>query len=228
MLPQVAARTEMGVRRRAQAMSRSCSKRKSRFSSLWGLDTTSKKKTKAHPSINQVWMLLPLPKWPTKPLGCKDLFFFSLSQALTVYNFFGHWAFSLCVPPGLCWWRRASEKAFKWHICWSCQGTHSKYDYFAVGINLIQTRGSQEWVGSAWTPVTCKPSCSLRCGKAETWRWLQLHTRARWSVFLSSLVPFAVICRYYTAGVLTRQGGVPFAVWLKLTCAISLHLKINK
>lgn len=52
--PQVAARTEMGVRRRAQAMSRSCSKRKSRFSSLWGLDTTSKKKTKAHPSINQV------------------------------------------------------------------------------------------------------------------------------------------------------------------------------
>lgn len=44
----------MGVRRRAQAMSRSCSKRKSRFSSLWGLDTTSKKKTKAHPSINQV------------------------------------------------------------------------------------------------------------------------------------------------------------------------------
>uniref|UniRef100_A0A671V3U6 TIAM Rac1 associated GEF 1 n=1 Tax=Sparus aurata TaxID=8175 RepID=A0A671V3U6_SPAAU len=50
----VAARTETGVRRRTQAMSRSCSKRKSRFSSLWGLDTTSKKKTKAHPSINQV------------------------------------------------------------------------------------------------------------------------------------------------------------------------------
>ncbi|XP_039634000.1 T-lymphoma invasion and metastasis-inducing protein 1 isoform X1 [Perca fluviatilis] len=49
----VAARTENGVRRRTQAMSRSCSKRKSRFSSLWGLDTTSKKKTKAHPSINQ-------------------------------------------------------------------------------------------------------------------------------------------------------------------------------
>ncbi|XP_044059387.1 rho guanine nucleotide exchange factor TIAM1-like isoform X1 [Siniperca chuatsi] len=49
----VAARTETGVRRRTQAMSRSCSKRKSRFSSLWGLDTTSKKKTKAHPSINQ-------------------------------------------------------------------------------------------------------------------------------------------------------------------------------
>ncbi|XP_056139199.1 rho guanine nucleotide exchange factor TIAM1-like [Lampris incognitus] len=51
----VAARTECGVRRRTQAMSRSSSKRKSRFSSLWGLDTTSKKKTKAHPSINQVF-----------------------------------------------------------------------------------------------------------------------------------------------------------------------------
>uniref|UniRef100_H2UNA5 TIAM Rac1 associated GEF 1 n=1 Tax=Takifugu rubripes TaxID=31033 RepID=H2UNA5_TAKRU len=51
----VAARTEIGVRRRTQAMSRSCSKRKSRFSSLWGLDTTSKKTTKAHPSINQVF-----------------------------------------------------------------------------------------------------------------------------------------------------------------------------
>lgn len=51
---QVAARTEIGVRRRTQAMSRSCSKRKSRFSSLWGLDTTSKKTTKGHPSINQV------------------------------------------------------------------------------------------------------------------------------------------------------------------------------
>lgn len=55
---QVAARTETGVRRRTQAMSRSCSKRKSRFSSLWGLDTTSKKKTKAHPSINQVCEIL--------------------------------------------------------------------------------------------------------------------------------------------------------------------------
>uniref|UniRef100_A0A8C7MAQ3 TIAM Rac1 associated GEF 1 n=1 Tax=Oncorhynchus kisutch TaxID=8019 RepID=A0A8C7MAQ3_ONCKI len=50
----VAARTESGVRRRTQAMSRSSSsKRKSRFSSLWGLDTTSKKKT--HPTINQVF-----------------------------------------------------------------------------------------------------------------------------------------------------------------------------
>uniref|UniRef100_A0A8C8A032 TIAM Rac1 associated GEF 1b n=1 Tax=Oryzias sinensis TaxID=183150 RepID=A0A8C8A032_9TELE len=51
----VAARTETGVRRRTQATSRSCSKRRSRFSSLWGLDTTSKKKTKAHPSVSQVF-----------------------------------------------------------------------------------------------------------------------------------------------------------------------------
>lgn len=58
MCLQVAARTEIGVRRRTQAMSRSCSKRKSRFSSLWGLDTTSKKTTKAHPSINQVRFII--------------------------------------------------------------------------------------------------------------------------------------------------------------------------
>ncbi|KAL1261189.1 hypothetical protein QQF64_009016 [Cirrhinus molitorella] len=51
----VAARTESGVRRRTQAMSRSTSKRKSRFSSLWGLDTHSKRKSKGHPSINQVF-----------------------------------------------------------------------------------------------------------------------------------------------------------------------------
>ncbi|XP_059542277.1 rho guanine nucleotide exchange factor TIAM1 isoform X3 [Myotis daubentonii] len=51
----VAARTaETGVRRRTQAMSRSTSKRRSRFSSLWGLDTASKKK-QGHPSINQVF-----------------------------------------------------------------------------------------------------------------------------------------------------------------------------
>uniref|UniRef100_A0AAZ3S968 T-lymphoma invasion and metastasis-inducing protein 1-like n=1 Tax=Oncorhynchus tshawytscha TaxID=74940 RepID=A0AAZ3S968_ONCTS len=51
----VAARTESGGRRRTQAMSRtSSSKRKSRFSSLWGLDTTSKRKTTVHPTINQV------------------------------------------------------------------------------------------------------------------------------------------------------------------------------
>uniref|UniRef100_A0A4W4DMT1 TIAM Rac1 associated GEF 1b n=1 Tax=Electrophorus electricus TaxID=8005 RepID=A0A4W4DMT1_ELEEL len=51
----VAARTESGVRRRAHAMSRSTSKRKSRFSSLWGLDTNSKRRSKAHPSIEQVF-----------------------------------------------------------------------------------------------------------------------------------------------------------------------------
>uniref|UniRef100_A0A8B9H584 TIAM Rac1 associated GEF 1a n=1 Tax=Astyanax mexicanus TaxID=7994 RepID=A0A8B9H584_ASTMX len=52
----VAARMESGVRRRTQALSRSSSKRKSRFSSLWGLDTTSKKKSKGRPSINQVFV----------------------------------------------------------------------------------------------------------------------------------------------------------------------------
>ncbi|XP_026134553.1 T-lymphoma invasion and metastasis-inducing protein 1-like [Carassius auratus] len=51
----VAARTESGVRRRTQAISRSTSKRKSRFSSLWGLDTHSKRKSKGHPSISQVF-----------------------------------------------------------------------------------------------------------------------------------------------------------------------------
>ncbi|XP_036059166.1 T-lymphoma invasion and metastasis-inducing protein 1 isoform X1 [Onychomys torridus] len=51
----VAARTgEIGMRRRTQAMSRSASKRRSRFSSLWGLDTTSKKK-QGRPTINQVF-----------------------------------------------------------------------------------------------------------------------------------------------------------------------------
>lgn len=57
MFLQVAARTETGVRRRTQAMSHSC-KRKSRFSSLWGVDTTSKKKTKAHPTVSQVCVVL--------------------------------------------------------------------------------------------------------------------------------------------------------------------------
>ncbi|KAK1800396.1 hypothetical protein P4O66_005633 [Electrophorus voltai] len=52
----VAARMESGVRRRTQALSRSSSKRKSRFSSLWGLDTTSKKKSKDRPSINQMFV----------------------------------------------------------------------------------------------------------------------------------------------------------------------------
>ncbi|XP_030633072.1 T-lymphoma invasion and metastasis-inducing protein 1-like [Chanos chanos] len=68
----VAARTESGVRRRTHAMSRSSSKRKSRFSSLWGLDTTSKKKTKGHPSINQVFADGEEP--PKKPMDsmCED------------------------------------------------------------------------------------------------------------------------------------------------------------
>ncbi|XP_019952842.2 rho guanine nucleotide exchange factor TIAM1 isoform X1 [Paralichthys olivaceus] len=52
----VAARTECSIRRRNQAMPRTFSKRRSRFSSLWGLDTTSKRKSKGHPSINQVFV----------------------------------------------------------------------------------------------------------------------------------------------------------------------------
>ncbi|XP_056267365.1 rho guanine nucleotide exchange factor TIAM1-like isoform X2 [Pseudoliparis swirei] len=52
----VSARTESGIRRRNQATPRTFSKRRSRFSSLWGLDTTSKRKTKGHPSINQVFV----------------------------------------------------------------------------------------------------------------------------------------------------------------------------
>ncbi|AWO99751.1 putative T-lymphoma invasion and metastasis-inducing protein 1 [Scophthalmus maximus] len=52
----VSARTESSARRRSQAMPRTFSKRRSRFSSLWGLDTTSKRKTKGHPSINQVFV----------------------------------------------------------------------------------------------------------------------------------------------------------------------------
>ncbi|XP_049322920.1 rho guanine nucleotide exchange factor TIAM1 isoform X1 [Astyanax mexicanus] len=51
----VAARTECGVRRRPHAVSRSTSKRKSRFSSLWGLETSGKRKNKTHPSIEQVF-----------------------------------------------------------------------------------------------------------------------------------------------------------------------------
>ncbi|XP_035522910.1 T-lymphoma invasion and metastasis-inducing protein 1 [Morone saxatilis] len=52
----VSARTESSVRKRNQAMPRTFSKRRSRFSSLWGLDTTSKRKTTGHPSINQVFV----------------------------------------------------------------------------------------------------------------------------------------------------------------------------
>nr|XP_023681904.1 T-lymphoma invasion and metastasis-inducing protein 1-like isoform X2 [Paramormyrops kingsleyae]XP_023681905.1 T-lymphoma invasion and metastasis-inducing protein 1-like isoform X2 [Paramormyrops kingsleyae]XP_023681906.1 T-lymphoma invasion and metastasis-inducing protein 1-like isoform X2 [Paramormyrops kingsleyae] len=51
----VAARTETGVRQQTKVMSRTSSKHKSRFSSLWGLDTMSKKKTKDRPSISQVF-----------------------------------------------------------------------------------------------------------------------------------------------------------------------------
>ncbi|KAM9847215.1 rho guanine nucleotide exchange factor TIAM1-like [Aulostomus maculatus] len=52
----VSARTESSIKRRNQAMPRTFSKRRSRFSSLWGLDTTSRRKTKGHPSINQVFV----------------------------------------------------------------------------------------------------------------------------------------------------------------------------
>ncbi|XP_041807857.1 T-lymphoma invasion and metastasis-inducing protein 1-like isoform X1 [Chelmon rostratus] len=52
----VSARTESSIRKRNQAMPRTFSKRRSRFSSLWGLDTTSKRKTTGHPSINQVFV----------------------------------------------------------------------------------------------------------------------------------------------------------------------------
>ncbi|KAM6984184.1 rho guanine nucleotide exchange factor TIAM1 isoform 1-T2 [Tautogolabrus adspersus] len=52
----VSARTESSLRKRNQAMPRTFSKRRSRFSSLWGLDTTSKRKTMGHPSINQVFI----------------------------------------------------------------------------------------------------------------------------------------------------------------------------
>lgn len=125
MFLQVAARTEIGVRRRTQAMSRSCSKRKSRFSSLWGLDTTSKKKTKAHPSINQVCTLFFI-KFKTdlwNCLGRSPFFLCHLSSAILLQL----WQVDLLfVSAGLCWWWWLSEKTFRWHICWSCQGTHSK------------------------------------------------------------------------------------------------------
>uniref|UniRef100_A0A674P6J3 TIAM Rac1 associated GEF 1 n=1 Tax=Takifugu rubripes TaxID=31033 RepID=A0A674P6J3_TAKRU len=52
----VSARTESSLRKRNQAVPRTFSKRRSRFSSLWGLDTTSKRKTTGHPSINQVFV----------------------------------------------------------------------------------------------------------------------------------------------------------------------------
>ncbi|KAM4727189.1 rho guanine nucleotide exchange factor TIAM1-like [Anableps anableps] len=51
----VSARTEGSIRKRNQAVQRTFSKRRSRFSSLWGLDTTSRRKTKGHPSVQQVF-----------------------------------------------------------------------------------------------------------------------------------------------------------------------------
>ncbi|XP_038658244.1 T-lymphoma invasion and metastasis-inducing protein 1-like isoform X2 [Scyliorhinus canicula] len=51
----VAARIEPGLKNQTQALSRSVSKRKNRFSSLWGLDTNSRKKAKERPSINQLF-----------------------------------------------------------------------------------------------------------------------------------------------------------------------------
>uniref|UniRef100_A0A3B4H4L9 T-lymphoma invasion and metastasis-inducing protein 1-like n=1 Tax=Pundamilia nyererei TaxID=303518 RepID=A0A3B4H4L9_9CICH len=51
----VSARTESSMRRRNQPFPRTFSKRRSRFSSLWGLDTASRRKSKGHPSIDQVF-----------------------------------------------------------------------------------------------------------------------------------------------------------------------------
>uniref|UniRef100_A0AAY4DDS8 TIAM Rac1 associated GEF 1 n=1 Tax=Denticeps clupeoides TaxID=299321 RepID=A0AAY4DDS8_9TELE len=77
----VAARTEGGVRRRTQALSRSSSKRKSRFSSLWGLDTTSKKKTKGRPTINQVFVDGVTPVERSLERMCEDTAKESLNEA---------------------------------------------------------------------------------------------------------------------------------------------------
>uniref|UniRef100_I3JAM1 TIAM Rac1 associated GEF 1 n=1 Tax=Oreochromis niloticus TaxID=8128 RepID=I3JAM1_ORENI len=51
----VSARTESSMRKRNQPFPRTFSKRRSRFSSLWGLDTASRRKSKGHPSIDQVF-----------------------------------------------------------------------------------------------------------------------------------------------------------------------------
>ncbi|XP_061608214.1 rho guanine nucleotide exchange factor TIAM1-like isoform X1 [Phyllopteryx taeniolatus] len=70
----VSARTEIGVKRRSHATpSRTFSKRRSRFSSLWGLDTASRRKSKAqHPTISQVFVDgVELAKAPTEPT-CED------------------------------------------------------------------------------------------------------------------------------------------------------------
>ncbi|XP_075887764.1 rho guanine nucleotide exchange factor TIAM1-like isoform X2 [Nelusetta ayraudi] len=52
----VSARTESSMKKRNQAVPRTFSKRRSRFSSLWGLDTVSKRKSSGHPSISQVFV----------------------------------------------------------------------------------------------------------------------------------------------------------------------------
>uniref|UniRef100_A0A3Q4H5A2 TIAM Rac1 associated GEF 1a n=1 Tax=Neolamprologus brichardi TaxID=32507 RepID=A0A3Q4H5A2_NEOBR len=54
----VSARTESSMRKRNQPFPRTFSKRRSRFSSLWGLDTASRRKSKGHPSIDQVGLTL--------------------------------------------------------------------------------------------------------------------------------------------------------------------------
>uniref|UniRef100_A0A3P9I9Y7 TIAM Rac1 associated GEF 1a n=1 Tax=Oryzias latipes TaxID=8090 RepID=A0A3P9I9Y7_ORYLA len=51
----VSARTESSMRRRNQSLNRTFNKRRSRFSSLWGLDTASRRKTKGRPSVDQVF-----------------------------------------------------------------------------------------------------------------------------------------------------------------------------
>ncbi|MEQ2282935.1 hypothetical protein AMECASPLE_005954, partial [Ameca splendens] len=51
----VSARTAVSISKRNQAVQRTFSKRRSRFSSLWGLDTTSRRKTKGNPSVQQVF-----------------------------------------------------------------------------------------------------------------------------------------------------------------------------
>lgn len=149
-------------------------------------------------------------------LAAKISFFLSLSGIDCVqFFFFAHWAFSLCVPAGLCWWRRASEKASKWHICWSCQGTHSKYEYFAVGINLIQTRGSQEWVGSARTPASCKPPRILSMQPSRNPAVITAtysSTLEYFSFFFHSICSHMPLLH---CGRVDRQGGVPLAVWFK-------------
>ncbi|XP_061755321.1 rho guanine nucleotide exchange factor TIAM1 isoform X2 [Nerophis ophidion] len=52
----VSARTENSVKRRSQAVHRTFSKRRSRFSSLWGLDSAARRKSKGHTSISQVFV----------------------------------------------------------------------------------------------------------------------------------------------------------------------------